>query len=85
MPHKARKARKTPEARAREAEMIRMQLDDLGLPREEVAEAHRALDSFSIDGIGSTQSWRVPGFGVTVTLLLSTQPHIVSFAKVSKS
>lgn len=78
------KISKNEEARAREAEMIRSQLDDLGLPEAEVREVNAALDAFARDGVGITRTWKVPGFGVAITLLLSTQPHIISYAKLSR-
>lgn len=65
--------------------MIRLQLDDLGLPREDIAGAHEALAAFAAAGEGLTRSWKVPAFGVTLTLLLSTQPHIVSYARISRT
>lgn len=76
---------KAPQVRAREVEMIRSQLDDLGLSRTDIAGVHDSLETFAADGTGVTRSWKVPAFGVTVTLLLSTQPHVVSYAKISKS
>lgn len=78
------KALKSEEARRREVEMIRSQLDDLGLPEADVRGVHAALDEFARDGVGQTRTWKMQGFGVGITLLLSTQPHITSYAKLSR-
>lgn len=71
-------------ARAREAELIRSQLDDLGLPPSDIQGPLDALRTFETEGVGATRTWKVPAFGVAVTVLLSTQPHIVSYAKVGR-
>lgn len=63
--------------------MIRGQLDDLGFPGETLREVQSALDDFG-DGHGATRTFRFPELGVGVSLRLSTQPHIVSFARVHK-
>lgn len=76
---------KAAEARVREAEMIRSQLDDLGLPdTDEVVAIRAALDEFARDGVGTTRTWTLPGFGVRVTVLLSTQAHITSYARLHR-
>lgn len=64
--------------------MIRSQLDDLGLPGADLQPIHAALDEFAKEGVGVTQAWKLPGFGVRITVLLSTQPHIISYAKISR-
>lgn len=78
------KATKTPDAKKREAEMIQDQLDHLGFPAETLTPIRKALSDFVDQGWGSTQTHRMPDLGVKVTLLLSTQPHVVSYARVSK-
>ena len=84
MAPKPAKAAKTPEARAREAEMIREQLDHLGFPDESLADVRRALDEFAGEGWGLTKTYRMPDLGVAVSLLLSTQPRVISYARVGK-
>lgn len=80
----AAKETKSQEARAREARMILVQLQDLGVP-ERALEAMRAtLDDF-VGGVGATQTWTLRDEGVKVTLLLSTQPHVVSYARVRRA
>jgi len=82
----ARAARpvKDREARAAEAEMIRGQLDDLGFPAYDADPLHKALRDFADLGYGTTEKHSFPHLGVSVTLQLSTQPHIVSYARVSR-
>ncbi len=83
---KKNKVLKSEDVRAREAEMIRSQLDDLGFPdSEEIQAVHEALHVFVRDGTGVTHAWKMREFGVTIILLLSTQPHITSYAKITRS
>lgn len=87
MMKKARKEKavKTAEARAAEALLIESQLSSFGFPADEVLDAPRAaLRAFAADGVGSTTMQRLPALGVSVMLLLSTQPHVTSYARVSK-
>ena len=84
MKQKQKRSPKQPEDRRREAEMISSQLDDLGFPAGDVEDIKAALERFAADGEGCTRTWKFPGFGVGVTLLLSTQPHIVSYARVHR-
>lgn len=78
---KPAKAAKAEEVRRREAEMILVQLGDLGFPDETLSGIRRALDDFC-QGWGSTSTHAFPDLGVTVLLQLSVQPHVTSFARV---
>lgn len=75
---------KSPEARAREAEMIREQLDQLGFPEEALRAPRGVLEAFRDEGRGATEEFRYPDLGVSVVLQLSVQPHVVSFARVRR-
>lgn len=78
---KAAKPVKTEDVRRREAEMILVQLGDLGFPDDALSGIRRALDDFC-RGWGSTSTHAFPELGVTVLLQLSLQPHVTSFARV---
>lgn len=75
---------KSEDVRRRETDLIRAQLDELGFPEESLEDIGRALQEFSARGYGVTKTYRFADLGVTVTLLLSTQPHITSYARVSR-
>jgi hypothetical protein len=79
-----RAAPKDEAARRREAEMIRVQLEDLGFPAGALADVAAALDDFASKGWGLTRTFRMPELGVAVMLLLSTQPRVTSYARVRK-
>lgn len=66
--------------------MIRVQLEDLGIPPDTLAlrGVTSALNDYAAKGWGLTQTFRLPELGVAVLLLLSTQPHITSYARVRK-
>lgn len=74
---------KSREARAREAEMIRTQLADLGFPTG-ASDIWGALDEFVDMGFGLTRAWKFGDLGVEVMLLLSTQPRVTSYARVRR-
>lgn len=78
------KPAKQEEARAREAEMIRVQLEDLGFPEDDLKPIKEALQTFVDRGEGWTETYKLPHLGVEVLLQLSMQPHVVSFARVRK-
>ena len=80
----APKKTKSEEERRREAEMIRVQLEDLGFPEEALHGVKRALEDFGGKGWGATETFKFPGLGVSVLLLLSTQPHVTSYARVRR-
>lgn len=75
--------KKPDDARRREAGAIRAQLGDLGFPEEALREVEAALEDFCT-GWGLTKTYRMPELGVAVLLQLSTQAHVVSFARVRK-
>ena len=75
--------KKTDEVRRKEAELIRSQLDELGFPEESLKDVQAALSDFC-QGWGSTRTFKFPDLGVSVLLLLSTQAHITSYARVRK-
>lgn len=85
LPTKTPKPVKTPEARAREAELIRAQLADLGFAHDALTGMVADLDRFSAEGVGCTATHRFPEYGVRVILLLSTQPHVTSYARVTRA
>jgi hypothetical protein len=70
--------------RAREARLITSQLEDLGIPEADLAPLKAALDAFAREGHGLTETYRLRALGVRVTLQLSTQPHVTSFARVGR-
>lgn len=72
------------DARRREAQLIGGQLDDLGFPEETLVDVRAALEEFAARGYGVTKTFRFRELGVAVTLLLSTQPHVTSYARVSR-
>lgn len=75
---------KAPEVRRREAEMIRVQLEDLGFPESALDAPKKVLEEFADKGYGSTTTHRLPDLGVAVVLQLSMQPHVMSFARLKK-
>ena len=77
-------APKTADTRAQEAGMIASQLRDLGLPDAELGEILAAVHEFAAQGVPITRTWKFSGVGVAVTLLLSTRPHIISYARVHR-
>lgn len=78
------KAAKSEEARAQEARLIAIQLQDLGVPEEDLAAMKAALRVFADEGVGHTQAYKLRHLGVEVLLQLSTQSHVVSFARVRR-
>ena len=82
---KTPKTPKTPEARAREAELIRTQLADLGFAHDALRDVVADLDRFANEGLGCTATHRFPEYGVRVILLLSTQPQVTSYARVTRA
>ena len=81
---KTPKTPKTPEARRREADLIASQLDELGFAAQDLEDIRAALSRFAADGEGCTRTWKFPPLGVGVELLLSTQPHITSYARAHR-
>lgn len=81
---KAPKPVKDAAARQREAEIILVQLQDLGFPDVELARPAALLRAFAEQGVGATETFRYDGFGVEVLVQLSTQPHVTSFARVRR-
>lgn len=75
---------KSAEARAREAGMIRTQLEDLGFPAQDLEEIREALDAFVRDGASWTGTYKRRHLGVEVLLQLSMQAHVTSFARVRR-
>lgn len=84
MPGQRQKPVKDEPAREREADLIRRQLEDLGFAHDVLGDVYAALDRFATRGEGSTTTHRFPGYGVKVILLLSTQPHVTSYARVTR-
>lgn len=78
------KPAKRPEARAKEAEMILIQLEDLGFPAQDLEDVRQALEAFVRDGTGWTHTYKRRHLGVEVLLQLSTQSHVTSFARVRR-
>lgn len=75
---------KEEDARRGEAALIGGQLDGLGFPEEALADVRAALEEFVSRGYGVTKTFRFRELGVAVTLMLSTQPHVTSYARVSR-
>jgi hypothetical protein len=75
---------KAGEARAAEAALILRQLQDLGFPDEDLRLPREALAAFADRGEGMTDVYKYRHHGVEVRLQLSTQPHVVSFARVRR-
>lgn len=71
-------------ARRQETALLRSQLADLGLPTQDLAGMMAALDEFENHGVGITRTWRFPGFGVGITLLLATRRGVVSYARLGR-
>lgn len=80
----ANKPSKAREDRAREAEMIRRQLDDLGFPEESLKGIMATLEAFVEEGVSATQTFKFRDLGASVLLQLSMQPHVISFARVRR-
>lgn len=78
------KPRKDADARRREARLIRTQLQDLGIPDQDLEPVGAALDEFVDRAEGVTRTFKLPHLGVAVLLQLSMQPHVVSFARVRR-
>lgn len=80
-------AAKDAASRRREADMLRAQLEDLGVAAETLAlhGVAAALDEFADRGWGLTRTFRLPEAGIAVTLLLSTQARVTSYARVRKA
>lgn len=77
-----KKPSKSDAARRIESGRIGSQIDALGIPEELLTEVRAALEEFAINGHGVTKTVRLPDLGAGISLLLSTQPHIVSYARI---
>lgn len=75
-------ALKDKETRAREADMIRAQLNHVGFPAAELQDIEKDLHDFVEQGWGCTRTYRMPHLGVSVLLQLSTRTHSTSYARL---
>ena len=78
-------APKSAEARRGEADRIAAQLDDVGVPEDALRDMKAELERFAAQGLGCTRTWKFPEVGAAVSLLLSTQAHITSYARVHRA
>lgn len=80
---KRSKVVKTREARAEEVRHIRAKLSELGFVEDDLSAVDTDLGFFEAHAASITNTHKFPHLGVVVHLVLSTQPHITSHARVS--
>lgn len=77
---KAPKKTKDVDMRKMEVEMLRQQMEEVGLnsTMEGVKEIYKQLEIFETEGVGSSGLVKVPFLGRVIEYRLSVTPHIIS-------
>lgn len=73
---------KTQQARTAEANNLRSQLSNLGLPEETLQPVLALLTDFENTGQGCTTNVKIQGTKIVLHMWLSNQAHITSYIRV---